>query len=461
MGAKIIDENEIHTALSSVVAVSASRVREILAKSQELQGLNLQEVAYLMAVQEKELLQEIFAAANKVKEDIYGKRLVIFAPLYISNFCANECAYCAFRVTNKALKRRFLSPEEIARETTLLINQGHKRILLVAGEAYPQNDFQYVLDAIKTVYSVKNKNGEVRRINVNLAPLDLDDCQRLKSVAIGTYQLFQETYHRATYSQVHLAGKKTDYDWRLTAFDRAMQAGIDDVGIGALFGLYDWRFEVLALLQHAGYLQEHFGVGPHTISIPRLEPALNSEIASKPLYPVSDVDFCKIVAILRLAIPYAGIIMSTRETPQIRRQVLALGVSQISAGSRTDPGGYGDDAVTDASQFSLGDHRSLDEVVKDIASLGYIPSFCTACYRLGRTGGDFMCLAKPGKIKDMCAPNALITFVEYLSDYARPETKAVGDKLVQSQLAIMPEAQRKLTEKLLAQLKVGKRDIYI
>ena len=457
----IINENKIQSILATTASEDAVRVQEILAKALEFGGLNLQEAAQLTAVKNQELLEEIFIAANKVKEEIYGKRIVIFAPLYISNLCTNECLYCAFRATNKALKRRFLAPSEIANETEALINQGHKRVLLVAGETYPKGDFQYVLDAIKAVYETKSNHGEIRRINVNLAPLGVEDFKRLKDAAIGTYQLFQETYHRDTYKQVHLAGKKADYDWRLSVFDRAMTAGIDDVGMGVLFGLYDWRFEMLALLQHADYLQERFGVGPHTISVPRIEPALGSEIASKPLAAVSDIDFCKLTAILRLAVPYTGIIMSTRENSQIRQQTLALGVSQISAGSRTDPGGYSDANSSDASQFSLGDHRSLDEVVRDVASLGYMPSFCTACYRSGRTGEDFMCLAKHGKIKKICAPNAIATFVEYLNDYATPETKIVGNKLVQAELVSMTNQQRQITEELLAKMKMGQRDVFI
>jgi len=457
----IINENKIQSVLADAASEDAVRVREILAKALEFGGLNLQEAAQLTAVKNQELLEEIFVAANKVKEEIYGKRVVLFAPLYISNLCANECLYCAFRAANKDLKRKFLMPKEVANETEVLINQGHKRVLLVAGETYPQNDFQYVLDAIKAVYGVKNARGEIRRINVNLAPLDVEGFKRLKDAAIGTYQLFQETYHRDTYKQVHVAGKKADYDWRLSVFDRAMTAGIDDVGLGVLFGLYDWRFEILALLQHADYLQERFGVGPHTISVPRIEPALGSEVASNPLVVVSDVDFCKLTAILRLAVPYTGIIMSTRESPRVRQQTLALGVSQISAGSRTDPGGYSDINSSDASQFSLGDHRSLDEVVRDVASLGYMPSFCTACYRLGRTGEDFMCLAKHGKIKKICAPNAIASFVEYLNNYATPETKIVGNNLIQAELASMTSQQLQVTEELLARMKAGQKDVFI
>lgn len=459
---QIINENTIHSTLASVVSEDVIRVREILAKALEYKGLDEQDVAQLTAIKSGELLSELFAAANKVKEEIYGKRIVIFAPLYISNLCSNECLYCAFRATNKELKRRSLTPSEISGEVEQLIGEGHKRVLMVAGESYPHNDFQYVLDAIQAIYKVKNgRGGEIRRVNVNLAPLDLNNFKRLKEADIGTYQLFQETYHRDTYKQVHVAGKKADYDWRVSAFDRALTAGIEDVGMGVLFGLHDWRFEVLALLQHANYLQQHFGVGPHTVSVPRLEPALGSDIASKPLAAVSDVDFCKLVAILRLAIPYTGIIMSTRETPMTRQQTLALGVSQISAGSRTNPGGYADSELTDDSQFSLGDHRSLDEVVGDLANLGYMPSFCTACYRLERTGGHFMELAKHGKIKKMCGPNAIATFVEYLTSYASPATQAAGRKLIESELALMPESERQLTEKLLARLGAGQTDVFV
>lgn len=456
----IVDENQINATLQNSLKPDNSKVRDILQKSLSMQGLSYAEVATLSAITDPDLIQELYLCAKKVKESIYGKRIVIFAPLYVANYCQNECSYCAFRASNRELTRRFLSQEEIAKETELLVKQGHKRIVLLAGESYPKNDFQYILDAIATVYKVKSKAGEIRRINVNLAPLALEDFKRLHAAQIGTYQLFQETYNRTTYKKVHLGGKKTDYDWRITAFDRAMQAEIDDVGLGVLFGLHDWKFEILALMQHAAYLQKNFGVGPHTISVPRIEPAIGSEVSLKPLAPVSDEDFCKLIAILRLAVPYTGIIMSTRETPEMRRLTLALGVSQISAGSRTDPGGY-QDTSKEASQFSLGDHRTLDEVVEDLATLGYIPSFCTACYRMGRTGEDFMCLAKPGKIKDICAPNALATFAEYLIDYATPATKAVGEKLIQNELNNLTPLQKQTAEKLLAKVRAGQRDIYI
>lgn len=455
-----IDEARIETTLQHGARKDAACVREILAKAFELKGLNADDVATLMAVSDPQLLSELFDTARRVKEEIYGRRLVLFAPLYVSNLCNNECLYCAFRKTNTEVKRRALTQEEIASETRIIIDQGHKRILLVAGESYPNEGFPYVLKCIETIYSIKSGRGEIRRINANIAPLTLEEFAELKSARIGTYQLFQETYHRATYAKVHTSGKKADFDWRVTAMDRAMESGIDDVGVGILFGLFDWRFEILALMQHIEHLEKTFGVGPHTISVPRLEPAVGSDMASHPPHAVSDVDFRKLVAILRLAVPYTGIIMSTRETPNIRRETFAVGVSQISAGSRTNPGGYAEEEY-DGSQFSLGDHRSLDEVIRDIAALGYIPSFCTACYRLGRTGADFMDLAKPGKIKDHCDVNALSTFMEYLEDYGTPETKAIGEDCIKQTLQRFTPSRRNVSESMMERVKKGERDVYV
>jgi 2-iminoacetate synthase len=456
-----ISDKEITETLKSGKRSDVVKVRETLAKASEAKGLNNDDVASLADISAPDLLDELFTTAKRVKEHIYGKRLVIFAPLYISNLCANECVYCAFRARNKTVKRRALTQDEIADETRALIDQGHKRALLVAGESYPREGFDYILKAIDTVYSVRSDKGEIRRVNVNIAPLTVDEFHRLKDRNIGTYQIFQETYHRETYSRVHLAGKKADYDWRITSVDRAMEAGIDDVGIGVLFGLFDWRYEVLALLQHIRHLEQRFGVGPHTLSVPRLEPAIGSDVASHPPHPISDIDFRKVVAILRLAVPYTGIIMSTRESANIRRETFALGVSQISAGSRTNPGGYGSDEKFDESQFSLGDHRSLDEVIRDIAELGYIPSFCTACYRLGRTGKDFMDMAKPGDIRTHCDPNALGTFLEYLLDYASPKTRETGEKLIAQVLAQKSDDERCQTEQILTKVRAGQHDVLI
>ena len=455
-----IDERVIDEALRAASTKDAGRVREILAKARDLGGLDMDEVAVLSSVSDPELLGELFTAAHDVKDAIYGARLVLFAPLYISNLCSNDCLYCAFRVKNKELERRALTQAEIRHEVELLVDQGHKRILLVAGESYPrQGGFGYVLDSIGTIYDVKRGNGEIRRVNVNVAPLTVEQFRDLKATGIGTYQLFQETYHRDTYRRVHVGGKKKDFDWRVTGMHRAMEAGIDDVGIGVLFGLFDWRFEVLAMLQHIHELERAYGVGPHTISLPRLEPASGSSMAEEPPMPVSDVDFRKIVAILRLAVPYTGMIMSTRETANIRRETFALGVSQISAGSRTNPGGYEEDERFDAAQFQLGDHRSLDEVIRDVADLGYVPSFCTACYRLGRTGMDFMDLAKPGDIKHHCDPNALSTFLEYLLDYGTEGTRETGEKLIAEKVAEMDPVRREHTEKMLTKVRAGGRDI--
>ena len=460
--ADFINEQEIEGILAPGLRPEPARVRELLAKARELHGLSMDEVACLSFVDSPELLDEIFSTAKQIKEEIYGTRLVLFAPLYVSNRCANECTYCAFRATNTTLKRRTLTQEEIAEETRILIRQGHKRVLLVSGEALPPEGFQYLLDSIATVYDTRIGPGEIRRVNVNLAPQTTERFRQLKEAGIGTFQLFQETYHRSTYAAVHLKGTKRDYDWRTTAFDRAMEAGIDDVGMGALFGLYDWRFEILAMMQHFRHLEQKFGVGPHTISFPRMEPAVGSDIASRPPHAVSDADFMKMIAIMRLAVPYTGMIMSTRETAEVRRATLAIGISQISAGSRTDPGGYKDgEGDPNGSQFQLGDHRSIEEVVSDVVSLGYLPSFCTACYRTGRTGKDFMDLAKPGEIKYHCHPNALSTFQEYLCDYASPKAKSLGEKLISIELQHMDELQTACALPMLNKVRGGERDVFI
>ncbi|MEY6432028.1 [FeFe] hydrogenase H-cluster radical SAM maturase HydG [Thioalkalicoccus limnaeus] len=466
-----LDAEAIAAVLADDRREEAGRVREILAKARELGGLTIEDVAALIQIQDPALLDELFVSARWVKEAIYGKRIVLFAPLYISNLCGNACSYCAFSKDNTALKRRALSLDEIEREAEVLIAQGHKRLLLVAGESYP-NGLRSVLDALEAIYALKIGSGEIRRINVNLAPLSVEEFRQLHAIGIGTYQLFQETYQRDLYAAVHLAGRKRDMDWRLTAPDRAMQAGIDDIGLGVLLGLGDWRFDVLALMAHAAHLEATFGAGCHTISVPRIEPAHGSLLSQSPLHPVSDADFKKLVAILRLAVPYTGLIMSTRETAQMRRATYALGVSQISAGSRTNPGGYAAHAETvalpdegaledfDASQFSLGDHRPLDEVVRELAELGYTPSFCTACYRNGRTGEDFMHWAKSADIKAKCGPNSVGTFMEYLLDYAQPETVLAGEAAIARDLAEMADADRRVANLILDRVRHGKRDVF-
>ena len=450
-----VDEAAIARTLEGGAA-DAAQVRQVIAKALELKGLSLEEVGVLIRVMEPELLDEMFHAARKVKEEIYGNRIVLFAPLYISNVCANECVYCAFRASNRTLVRKTLSTEEIKAETRAMIRTGQKRIVLLAGEAL---GLDLIMDGIKAVYATKEGRGEIRRVNVEIAPLSVEDYRRLKTAEIGTSITFQETYHRATYETVHLKGRKSDFAWRLECMDRAMEAGIEDVGIGALFGLYDWRFELLALLQHAQHLEARFGCGPHTISVPRIEPADGSEVSLAPPQAVNDFDFKKIIAILRLAVPYTGMILSTRERAEIRKECLELGISQISAGSRTDPGGYGEEN-SHSAQFSLGDHRSLDEVVRDLCDMDYIPSFCTGCYRLGRVGADFMDLARPGDIKTHCHPNAVSTFSEYLTDYASPETAKAGRDCIERTLATMEPKLAAFTRSMVAKISQGERDVY-
>ena len=450
-----VDEHSIQQVLDSATVPDAE-IRRILSKAAELKGLSYQEVGALIKVTDPLLLDEMFHTARKVKEEIYGNRIVLFAPLYASNVCANECVYCAFRSSNKTLVRKTLSNEELREETKAMIRTGQKRIVLLAGEAL---GLDYILDAIRTIYDTKEGRGEIRRVNVEIAPLSVEDFRRLKDAEIGTYITFQETYHRATYETAHLRGKKKDFQWRLECMDRAMEGGIQDVGIGALLGLTDWRFELLAMMQHANHLEQRFGCGPHTISVPRIEPAEGSDLSLAPPQAVNDLDFKKIIAIIRMAVPYTGIILSTRERADTRQECLQLGVSQISAGSRTDPGGYGEEN-SHSAQFSLGDHRSLDEVVKDLCEMDFIPSFCTGCYRLGRIGADFMDLAKPGDIKTHCHPNAVSTFQEYLVDYASPATQVAGEACIQRTLAGMEPKLAAFTQGMVEKIKSGKRDVF-
>jgi 2-iminoacetate synthase len=460
-----IDDTKIENLLNKAKNPEPRRVREIIDKALELKGLSPEEVAVLLQTEDDELIGMIWQAAHKIKEDIYGNRLVLFAPLYIANHCANNCLYCGFRHDNKELNRVALTMEQITKEVQVLEREGHKRLLMLCGEHPTRSSLEYFMEAIETAYSVKTeKGGEIRRINVEIAPLEVDEYKELKKTGIGTVVLFQETYHHETYKIMHPSGPKKDFANRLTAMHRAQEGGINDVGIGALFGLYDYKYEVLGLLLHALQLEKDCGVGPHTMSIPRLEPAFNAPAAIAPPHPVSDHDFKKLVAIIRMAVPYTGMILSTRENPTLRSEVFALGISQISAGSRTNPGGYQEDSseAFRAAQFNLGDTRTLDEVILDITQRGHIPSFCTACYRLGRTGKDFMDLAKPGLIQKFCQTNAVFSFKEYLLDYASPQTREAGEKLIQKMLARTFKTQRKKSVmNKLQKIEGGERDVYI
>lgn len=440
----------------------AAEVQDVLAKSVAKQRLGLEEMAALLSVQTPALLDPIFSAARQLKKTVYGNRIVLFAPLYIGNQCVNSCRYCGFRVENRdGAVRRTLNEEELRREIVALENKGHKRLILVFGE-HPEYDADFMARCVSICYATKAGHGEIRRVNINAAPLDVAGFRKLKAAGIGTYQIFQETYHRPTYAAMHPRGPKADFLWRLYGLDRAQEAGCDDVGIGALFGLYDWRFEALGLLAHAIHLEERFRVGPHTISFPRLKVANNVEIDRR--HEVSDADFKRLIAILRLSVPYTGMILTAREPAELRRELLEFGCSQIDAGTRIELGGYSEmDKETQdlrREQFHIGDSRPLEEVVAELIAAGEIPSYCTACYRKGRTGEHFMEFAIPGFIKRFCTPNALLTLKEYLVDYATPPTRAAGEALIRRELAKL-RADSSKTELLtrLAQIEAGQRDL--
>lgn len=456
-----IDEKKIE-GLIQKTRPDKVRIREIINKSLSKQRLELEETAQLLSAEDPELISEIFKGAKRLKEEVYGNRIVLFAPLYVGNNCTNDCVYCAFRCSNKAAKRKTLSQPELEQEIKALEDKGQKRLILVFGE-HPQYNADFVANAVKTAYNTKHGKGEIRRVNINAAPLEVEDYKKLKRVGIGTYQIFQETYHRRTYAKCHPSGKKADFLWRLYGLDRAQLAGLDDVGIGALFGLYDWRFEVLGLLSHAIHLEQKFNVGPHTISFPRLQPAQGVEMPEEHL--VSDHDLKRLVAILRLSVPYTGMILTAREHPKLRREVIELGCSQIDAGSRIEMQGYsqdlGQEQESDRQQFKLGDTRPLDEVMRELAKDGYTPSFCTACYRLGRTGEEFMEFARPGFIQNFCTPNAILTLKEYLEDYASEETKKAGEGAIQKALLKMGSNELKgKVEERLKKIEQGQRDLY-
>lgn len=457
-----IDEDRFFNLLEPRPA-DEKQVEAIIQKSLGKEALTLEETAALLRADNPASVERVFEGAKTLKRNVYGNRIVLFAPLYIGSECINDCRYCAFRRSNPDALRRTLSSEEIHQQVSALEDRGHKRLILVFGE-HPQYEAQFIADTVRTVYETKKGRGEIRRVNINAAPLDIEGYRLVKEAGIGTYQIFHESYHHATYAKYHPKGtRKADYLYRLDGLNRAMEAGCDDVGIGSLFGLFDWRFEVLGLVSHALHLQKHFGVGPHTISFPRLRPASGLLLDTNHL--VSDHDFKRLIAILRLAVPYTGLILTAREPPDIRREVMSFGVSQIDAGSRIELGGYtetGDAQVLEREQFSLGDIRPLDDVMRELVTDGYIPSFCTACYRLGRTGEHFMEFAIPGFIKKYCTPNALTTLMEYLVDYASPETRAAGKKLIQRELEALPQGplKKKLIEKLELIEKDEERDLY-
>lgn len=435
-------------------------INEVLLKAAEGRGLSHREAMLLLETDEWDVWDRIYSLAREIKQRIYGNRIVMFAPLYLSNYCVNGCVYCPYHAKNKVIPRRKLSQEEIRREVMALQDMGHKRLALEAGEHPVQNPIEYILESIDTIYSIRHKNGAIRRVNVNVAATSVENYRLLRNAGIGTYILFQETYYRDTYERLHPSGPKSDWSYHTEAMDRAMQGGIDDVGIGALFGLYDYRYDFVGLLMHAEHLEKVYGVGPHTISVPRIRPADDINPADFP-YAVADDVFRKIVAVLRLAVPYTGMIISTRESRQCREQVLDVGVSQLSGGSRTTVGGYADSiGVEDKSaQFDISDNRTLDEIVGWLLSLGYIPSFCTACYREGRTGDRFMSLAKTGQIGNCCAPNALMTLQEYLQDYASPQVSELGKRAIASELNMIPsDRTREITRQRLDDILNGKRD---
>ena len=423
------DENKANEAL----------INSILKKARLRKGLSHREASVLLACQMEEKNQEIYKLAEQIKKDFYGNRIVMFAPLYLSNYCVNGCTYCPYHLKNKHIARKQLTQEEIRKEVIALQDMGHKRLALEAGEDPVRNTMEYYLDSINTIYSIKHKNGAIRRVNINIAATTVDNYRLLKEAGIGTYILFQETYHKESYLTLHPTGPKHDYNYHTEAMDRAMEGGVDDVGIGVLFGLDKYRYEFAGLLMHAEHLEAAFGVGPHTISVPRLRHAddINADEFDN---GIDDDTFAKIVACIRIAVPYTGMIISTRESQKCRERVLLLGVSQISGGSRTSVGGYCEPEPDDAKseQFDVSDTRTLDEVVRWLMEMDYIPSFCTACYREGRTGDRFMSLCKSGQIQNCCHPNALMTLKEYLMDYASPETKAIGDRLIAKEVGNVP-----------------------
>ena len=434
-------------------------IDQILNKARERKGLSHREASVLLACEIPEKVQELYELAEQIKKDFYGNRIVIFAPLYLSNYCVNGCLYCPYHMKNKHIPRKKLTQEEVEKEVIALQDTGHKRLAIEAGEDPVNNPIEYILDCIKTIYSIKHKNGAIRRVNVNIAATTVENYRKLKEAGIGTYILFQETYHKQSYEHLHPTGPKSNYCYHTEAMDRAMEGGIDDVGLGVLFGLELYRYEFAGLLMHAEHLEAVHGVGPHTISVPRVKHADDID-PDEFDNGITDETFLKICACIRVAVPYTGMIISTRENQSVRERALHLGISQVSGGSRTSVGGYTEEERPhDTEQFDVSDNRTLDEVVRWLMELGYIPSFCTACYREGRTGDRFMSLCKAGQIQNCCHPNALMTLKEYLMDYAAPETKAIGEKLIQAELENIPkEKVKEICKDHLEKIEQGIRD---
>jgi 2-iminoacetate synthase len=459
---EFISDEEIKASLAFADENKNNRelIASIIEKARDLKGLTHREASLLLVCEEEDLNQKIYDLAIEIKEKFYGNRIVMFAPLYLSNYCINGCTYCPYHLKNKHIRRKKLTQEEIKQEVIALQDMGHKRLALETGEDPKNNPIEYVLESIKTIYSIKHKNGAIRRVNVNIAATTVENYRKLKEAGIGTYILFQETYNKKAYEELHPSGPKKDYAYHTEAMDRAMEGGIDDVGCGVLFGLNMYRYDFCGILMHAEHLEAAFGVGPHTISVPRICPADDIDVDTFD-NSISDDIFAKIVAILRIAVPYTGIIVSTRESQKSRERVLHLGVSQISGASSTSVGGYvKKEAPEDNSaQFDRSDTRTLDEIVNWLLEMGYIPSFCTACYREGRTGDRFMKLVKSGQIANCCHPNALMTLKEYLEDYASPDTKAKGEKLITEQLEKItnPKVKERAKE-YIENIHLGKRD---
>lgn len=459
-----IDADEIWGILNNSKP-DRKQVQDVIARSLDKQRLSLAETAVLINATDHDLVEEIKEGARQLKEKVYGNRIVLFAPLYIGNKCSNNCSYCGFKSSNTDAIRKTLEDQELIREVEALEDNGQKRLILVYGE-HREYSPEFIAHTVKVVYGVKKGHGEIRRVNINAAPLEIEGFRTVKAAGIGTYQIFQETYHPEIYTHYHLGGAKRNYEYRLTALDRAQEAGIDDVGIGALMGLYDWRFELMGLVRHTNHLEACYNVGPHTISFPRIQEASAINFDGK--YRVSDYDFTKLVAILRLAVPYTGLILTARENPEVRREVMRFGVSQIDGGTKLELGSYSDSLNEEQNlnreQFHIADSRSLNEIIDELITTGYMPSFCTACYRLGRTGEHFMEFSVPGFIKRYCSPNALLTLTEYLEDYAPAETRRKGYEAIEKNLSELAAAAERVNipeiRRRIERIKSGERDLY-